>query len=72
MLITGKSEALGVLGLMWKRQAGRETEYSVISDVREVWTGYYQSRGCEGTECGSRVDRCYRLQMVDVILCRLH
>lgn len=57
MLITEESEALGAHGLMWKRQAGREAEYSVISDVRAVWTGCYQSRGREGTESDSRADR---------------
>lgn len=57
MLITGESEALGARGLMWNRQAGRETEYSVINGIRAVWTGYYQSRGGEGTESHRRADR---------------
>lgn len=36
MLITEESEALGAHGLMWKRHAGREAEYSVINDVSSV------------------------------------
>lgn len=59
MLITGESETLGTQGPMWKGKAGRDTESGMTHDVRAMWTGYYQSRRCEGTASGSRVDsRC--------------